>query len=159
MERGEATIVFKDVPADVCDTCGEAYLDEDVSAAVYEEAEAAVEAGVQLKEYSFTAMGTTNNVEFNGPYETAFDALEDPDRAANLKVRSKLMSRLTSYIREEELTQEEAAERLEVSQPRISFLTNGKISKFTIDYLLNMCIRAGIEVDVVFDGAHVEDEV
>ena len=48
MERGEATIVFKDVPADVCDTCGEAYLDEDVSAAVYEEAEAAVEAGVQF---------------------------------------------------------------------------------------------------------------
>ena len=48
MERGEATIVFKDVPADMCDTCGEAYLDEDVSAAVYEEAEAAVEAGVQF---------------------------------------------------------------------------------------------------------------
>lgn len=48
MERDGATIVFKDVPADVCDTCGEAYLDEDVSAAVYEQAEAAVEAGVQF---------------------------------------------------------------------------------------------------------------
>lgn len=95
-------------------------------------------------------MGTTNNVEFNGPYETAFDAFEDPDRAANLKVRSKLMSRLDDYIREEGLRQEEAAERLEVSQSRISFLTNGKISKFTIDYLLNMCSRVGIEVDVVF---------
>lgn len=48
LERNGATIVFKDVPADVCDTCGEAYLDEDVSAAVYEQAEAAVEAGVQF---------------------------------------------------------------------------------------------------------------
>ena len=48
MERDGATIVFKDVPADVCDSCGEAYLDEDVSAAVYEQAEAAVEAGVQF---------------------------------------------------------------------------------------------------------------
>jgi len=48
MERGDATVVFKDVPADVCDTCGEAYLDEDVSAAVYEQAEEAVEAGVQF---------------------------------------------------------------------------------------------------------------
>jgi len=48
VEHGEATIVFKDVPADVCDTCGEAYLDEDVSAAVYEKAEAAVESGVQF---------------------------------------------------------------------------------------------------------------
>jgi YgiT-type zinc finger domain-containing protein len=48
MERDGATIVFKDVPADVCDTCGEAYINEDVSAAVYEQAEAAVEAGVQF---------------------------------------------------------------------------------------------------------------
>lgn len=48
MERGETTIVFKDVPADVCDVCGEAFLDEDLSAAVYEKAEAAVEEGVQF---------------------------------------------------------------------------------------------------------------
>jgi len=48
LERGEATIVFKDVPADVCDTCGEAFIDEDVSADVYEKAEAAVEAGARM---------------------------------------------------------------------------------------------------------------
>ena len=48
MERGEATIVFKDVPADVCDTCGEAFIDEDISEDVYEQAEAAVDAGVQF---------------------------------------------------------------------------------------------------------------
>jgi len=48
MERNGSTIVFKSVPADVCDTCGEAYLDEDVSAEVYEQAEAAVEAGVEV---------------------------------------------------------------------------------------------------------------
>lgn len=48
MERGEATIVFKDVPADVCDTCGEAFVGEDVSEEVYEQAEAAIEAGVQV---------------------------------------------------------------------------------------------------------------
>jgi len=48
MERGDATVVFKDVPADVCDTCGEAYLDQGVSADVYEQAEEAVEDGVQF---------------------------------------------------------------------------------------------------------------
>lgn len=48
MERDGATIVFKEVPADVCDTCGEAYLDEEVSERVYREAEAAVEAGVEV---------------------------------------------------------------------------------------------------------------
>ena len=91
---------------------------------------------------------------FNGPYKSAFDVLEDLDRAANLRVRSKLMSRLDDYIQERGLTQEEAAERLEVPQSRVSFLVNGRISKFTIDYLLNMCTRAGIETDLVFDGVH-----
>lgn len=55
MERDGATIVFKDVPADVCDTCGEAYLDEDVSARVYEKAEAEIEDGAQFDVRRWTA--------------------------------------------------------------------------------------------------------
>jgi len=47
MGRGEAT-VFKGVPADVCDVCGEAFIDEDVSEDVYEQAEAAIKAGAQF---------------------------------------------------------------------------------------------------------------
>jgi YgiT-type zinc finger domain-containing protein len=42
MERGEATIFFKDVPADVCNTCAEAFIDGDVSEDVYEQAEVTV---------------------------------------------------------------------------------------------------------------------
>lgn len=104
-----------------------------------------------------STMEDTHEVEFKGPYESAFDVLDDSERAANLKVRSKLMSRLEDYIREEDLTQQEAADRLDVPQSRISFLVNGQISKFTIDYLLNMCIRAGIDVDVTFEGARAGD--
>jgi YgiT-type zinc finger domain-containing protein len=48
MERGEATIVVKEVPADVCDICGEAFIDEDASEKVYEQTEAAVENGVKV---------------------------------------------------------------------------------------------------------------
>ena len=55
MERGEATIVFKDVPADVCDTCGEAFIDEDISEGVYEQAEAAIEAGAQFDVWYYKA--------------------------------------------------------------------------------------------------------
>lgn len=102
---------------------------------------------------------TDSDLPFEGPYESAFDALEAPDRAANLNVRAKLMNRLDDYIAEHELTQMEAAERMGVPQSRISLLVNGRISKFTIDYLLNMCTRVGIAVDVTFDGAHAEDSV
>lgn len=48
MERDGATIVFKEVPAAVCDACGEAYLDEDVSERVSRQAAAAVNAGVEV---------------------------------------------------------------------------------------------------------------
>jgi len=48
MERGGSTIVVKDVPADVFDTCGEAFVGEDVSPDAYEQAEAAAQAGVEV---------------------------------------------------------------------------------------------------------------
>lgn len=79
--------------------------------------------------------------------------LFNADRAANLKVRACLMDRLIDYVQEEGLNQTEAAKRLGVPQPRISYLMNGKISKFTIDFLLNMCSAAGIDVEVNFPGA------
>lgn len=82
--------------------------------------------------------------------------LFDPDRAANLKVRSKLMNRLIAYVEEEELTQQEAAERLGVGQPRVSYLMKGSISKFSIDALLLMCTAARIEVEVHFPGARAK---
>ena len=55
MERDGSTIVFKGVPADVCDTCGESFVHEDVSADVYEKAEAAVEAGVEVDVRRYSA--------------------------------------------------------------------------------------------------------
>ena len=31
LERGGTTLVFKDVPAQVCPNCGEAYVDEEIT--------------------------------------------------------------------------------------------------------------------------------
>lgn len=49
------TIVFKDVPADVCDNCGEEFVSEAVTASMMEQASAAAEAGVQVDVRSFAA--------------------------------------------------------------------------------------------------------
>jgi YgiT-type zinc finger domain-containing protein len=49
LERGQTTLVFKNVPAQVCATCGEAYVDEATTARLLEQAEAAVAAGVQVE--------------------------------------------------------------------------------------------------------------
>ena len=48
LERDRTVLVFRNVPADVCANCGEAYVSEDVTAQLLEEAEEAVQARVQV---------------------------------------------------------------------------------------------------------------
>ena len=80
-------------------------------------------------------------------YESIWDAIADsPGEAANLKIRSQLMDILADYIRQEGITQKEAALRFGVPRLRVSELVNGRISKFTIDKLVNMAARVGLNV-------------
>ncbi|MBL8173402.1 MAG: XRE family transcriptional regulator [Bryobacterales bacterium] len=69
-----------------------------------------------------------------------------PAESRNLRIRSEMMTALRKFIETEGLTQAEAAKRLKVSQPRISDLTRGKISRFSLDTLVNMLGDAGLEV-------------
>jgi predicted XRE-type DNA-binding protein len=59
-----------------------------------------------------------------------------------------MMTALRKFIEKGNLTQAEAALRLKVTQPRISDLMRGKISRFSLDTLVNMLTDAGVEVDV-----------
>jgi predicted XRE-type DNA-binding protein len=70
------------------------------------------------------------------------------EEAANLKVRADLMLDLRRYIQERGWTQEEAATFFGETQPRISNLLKGEISRFSIDKLINLLARAGLEVHV-----------
>jgi YgiT-type zinc finger domain-containing protein len=49
LERDGATLVFKFVPADVCDNCGEQYISEKTTRRLLADAEKAVGAGVQVE--------------------------------------------------------------------------------------------------------------
>ena len=72
----------------------------------------------------------------------------EAEEAMNLKVRADLMLDLRSYIQKREWTQKEAAEFLGETQPRISNLMNGEISRFSVDKLINLLGKAGMEVKV-----------
>ena len=48
LERGGMTLVFKNVPGRICDNCGEAFHDEEVTRALLAQAEVAAAAGVQF---------------------------------------------------------------------------------------------------------------
>ena len=48
LERGQTVVVFRNVPAQGCANCGEAYVSERVTAQLLKEAEEAVQARVQV---------------------------------------------------------------------------------------------------------------
>ena len=55
LQRQETTIIFKGVPADVCDNCGEYYLSENITERLLERAEEAVKNGSELEIVRFAA--------------------------------------------------------------------------------------------------------
>jgi len=66
--------------------------------------------------------------------------------ANKLKIKAQLMSQVSVWIKEKQLTQEEAAKVLNVTRPRVSDVMRGKIGKFTIDALVDMVERTGHQV-------------
>jgi predicted XRE-type DNA-binding protein len=86
-------------------------------------------------------------------YASVWDAIEDtPAEAENMKLRSALMIVLNEYIKGEGWTQAEAAQRLGVTQPRVSDLMRGKIDLFGLDTLVNMATSVGLKVQMHVRG-------
>ena len=55
LERGDVTIVVRHVPAEVCDNCREAYLEEDVVRELLQIFEQAIAAGVKTEVRDYVA--------------------------------------------------------------------------------------------------------
>jgi predicted XRE-type DNA-binding protein len=87
-------------------------------------------------------------------YASVWDALADtPEEAANLRVRSELMDKIAALIESNGWTQVEAASRCAVTQPRISDLLRGRISRFSLDALVNIASALGKRVHVELEPA------
>ncbi len=55
LERGELTLVLKAVPAEVCENCGEQYVDSATTDRLLREAEEAARAGVRVEVRTYAA--------------------------------------------------------------------------------------------------------
>ncbi len=76
-----------------------------------------------------------------GSFDSAFELITDNQAdVVVLKIKSKLMNQVCDLIEDNNLTQAQAASILRVSQPRISSLKQGRISKFSIDMLIRFAI-------------------
>jgi predicted XRE-type DNA-binding protein len=73
--------------------------------------------------------------------------------AENLKMRADLMIRIVQFYRKSGLTQASAAKELGLTQPRLNALLKGKVGQFSLDALVNIASRAGLNVRLVVKKA------
>lgn len=86
-------------------------------------------------------------------YANVWDAIADTrEEAANLRVRADLMRDISAIINGSGWTQLEAASRCGVTQPRINDLLRGRLSRFSLDALVNIATALGRRVHVELEA-------
>ncbi|WP_432744306.1 helix-turn-helix transcriptional regulator [Methylobacter sp. G7] len=92
----------------------------------------------------------TNTETFN----SVWDAIANtPEQAANLQARAELMQQITAIIKANDWKQADAAIHCRVTQPRINDLLRGRVSRFSLDALVNIAAALGQRVHVELKAA------
>jgi predicted XRE-type DNA-binding protein len=76
-----------------------------------------------------------------------FADLDLPD-AGKLKIKSGLVIEIVKAIRRLELTQHQAAERMGISQPKVSSLLKGDFANFSERKLMDCLNRLGYDIQI-----------
>ncbi|MCK6408345.1 helix-turn-helix transcriptional regulator [Thauera sp.] len=92
-----------------------------------------------------------SNVE---TFSSVWDAVADtPGQAANLQARAELMRQIAQIVKAADWTQAEAAAHCGVTQPRINDLLRGRVSRFSLDALVNIATALGRRVHLELEVA------
>ncbi|MDA8165934.1 MAG: XRE family transcriptional regulator [Desulfobacteraceae bacterium] len=87
-------------------------------------------------------------------YASVWEAIADtPEEAANLRARAELMQKISAIVKESGWTQVEAAGRCGVTQPRMNDLLRGRVSRFSLDALVNIATALGRRVRINLEAA------
>ena len=70
-------------------------------------------------------------------------------RPEETAAKAELAHKITKIIERRRLTQAEAAELLQVDQPKISALKRGRLSGFSLDRLVRFLVLLGSDVQIV----------
>ena len=87
-------------------------------------------------------------------FDSVWDAIADtPAEAANLRLRAELMQRIAAIVKDRGWTQTEAASHCGITQPRMNDLLRGRVSRFSLDALVNIATALGQRVHLEVDAA------
>lgn len=77
---------------------------------------------------------------------------ENNAEAMTKKLKAQLIIAIRGIIVSNGWNQHKAAEVLGITQPRVSNLVNGQISKFKLDSLYGMLIKCGYKIDLTAES-------
>jgi predicted XRE-type DNA-binding protein len=87
-------------------------------------------------------------------FSSVWDAFADtPEQAANLQARAELMQQIAAIIKAKDWKQSDAATHCGVTQPRINDLLGGRVSRFSLDALVNIATALGRRVHMELEVA------
>ena len=87
-------------------------------------------------------------------FTSVWDAIADtPEQAANLRARSELIQQIAEIIKTNNWKQADAALHCGVTQPRINDLLRGRVSRFSLDALVNIATALGRRVHLELEPA------
>ena len=87
-------------------------------------------------------------------FSSVWNAITDTqEQAANLRARAELMRKIAAIVKDSGWTQSEAAKRCGVTQPCINDLLRGRVSRFSLDALVNIATAIGRKVHVELESA------
>ena len=72
--------------------------------------------------------------------------------AEEMQAKAILASRIMSIIEKNKWTQKKAAEMLGLTQPKISLLSRGQFSSFSIGKLINLLNKLNQDIEIVIKG-------
>jgi predicted XRE-type DNA-binding protein len=87
-------------------------------------------------------------------YENIWDAIADTSgESANMQAKAELMRQIVVIIKKNDWKQIEAAQHCGITQPRLNDLLRGRISRFSLDALVNIAAALGQRVHIELEDA------
>jgi predicted XRE-type DNA-binding protein len=80
-------------------------------------------------------------------FKSVFDSITpNKEESQKMRLRADLMTTLIHEIESWNLKQKEAALKLGIMQPRLNDLLKGKLGNFSLDSLIELSLKSGLEV-------------
>lgn len=87
-------------------------------------------------------------------YENVWEALADTaGEVASMQAKTELMRQIVDIINKNGWKQVAAAQHCGVTQPRMNDLLRGRISRFSLDALVNIAASLGQRVHIALEAA------